>query len=632
MRLLLALAAALAVPAAAQAPAHPPDAPQTVRAGSAPLITNVASRATRSLNGMWAAVVDPYETGYRNILTLEPMRPDRRDMYGNDARVTDPTDRLEYHYPSSRRLRVPGDWNTQSDDLFLYEGTVWYQREIEDPRTDAERAAGHRVFVHVGGANYETLGWLNGTAIGAHEGGFTPFQFEVTSALREGANSLVLKVDNQRRREAVPTRATDWWNYGGLTRDVALVTVPAAFIRDTFLQLDARPSATPDGRTIAGFVQLDGADGGATVEVSIPEIGLSHTAVADAGGRAAVRFDAPGLQRWHPDAPRRYTVVVEARSGGSRIDRTTERIGFRTLATRGTQILLNGEPIFLRGISMHEERPGGGRAYAPEHAATLLGWAREMNANFVRLAHYPHNAHTVELADSLGILLWAEVPVYWAIDWDNPETYARAERQLVELVTRDKNRAAVVLWSVANETPQTDARLRFLRGLVGTVRQLDPTRLVTAALFKETRGHTVVVDDPLAAALDVQGVNEYVGWYEGAPALADSLAWRLAYDKPLVVSEFGGGALAGLRGGRDEVWTEDHQRYLYERQTAMLDRIDGLAGVSPWILMDFRSPRRPLPGVQDFWNRKGLVSPEGQRKQAFDVMRRWYARRAATAD
>ncbi len=590
----------------------------TVEAGSAPLMTNLGARDVQSLNGSWAAVVDPYEVGYRNILTLEPMRPDRRDMFGNDARMQDPGDRIEHDFSTSRRLHVPGDWNTQAPDLFLYEGTVWYQREIADPRAEAERAAGRRVFLHVGGANYETLGWLGGTPLGGHEGGFTPFQFELTDALTGGPQSLVLKVDDRRRRDAVPTLATDWWNYGGLTRDVALVEVPATFIRDTFVQLDPE---SPD--EIAGWVQLDGArQAGATVRVTVG--GRTAGATTGADGRAAFRLSASGLPRWHPDDPARHTVEVVAQAGPDRLDRTTERVGFRTLATRGTEILLNGEPLFLRGISMHEERPGGGRAFAPEHAATLFGWAREMNANFVRLAHYPHNAHTVELADSLGVLLWAEVPVYWAIDWENPETYARAERQITELVTRDKNRAAVVLWSVANETPQSDARLAFLRGLIGTVRDLDPTRLVTAALFKETRGDTVVVDDVLAADLDVQGVNEYVGWYEGRPARADELSWRLVYDKPLVVSEFGGGALAGLRGAPGEIWTEDYQRELYERQVAMLDRVDGLAGASPWILMDFRSPRRPLPGIQDFWNRKGLVSPEGHRKRAFDVMRRWY--------
>ena len=617
----LAALSALAQPAAAQ---PGPGQALTAAAGAAPLIADVDAHETHSLNGMWAAVVDPYETGYRNILTLEPMHPARRDMYGNDARVTDPADRLEHHFPTARRLRVPGDWNTQAPELFLYEGTVWYQRAIADPRTEAERAAGRRVFVHVGAANYETLGWLSGEPLGGHEGGFTPFQFELTRVLdahpRGHAHSLVLKVDARRRRGGVPTTVTDWWNYGGITRDVMLVETPATFVRDTFVQLDP---AAPDA--VAAWVQLDGPEAaGATVGLAVG--GRRATATAGPDGRAALRLDAAGLRRWSPADPHRHAVVVTASAAGARLDRVADRVGLRTVGTRGREILVNGEPVFLRGISMHEERPGGGRAHAPEHAATLLGWAREMNANFVRLAHYPHNRHTVRLADSLGVLLWAEVPVYWAIDWEDPAVYARAERQLEALIARDKNRAAVLMWSVANETPQTDARLAFLRGLIATARDRDPTRLVTAALFKRTRGHTVVVDDPLAADLDVQGVNEYVGWYEGRPALADSLAWEVPVPTPLIVSEFGGGALAGHRGGPHEVWTEDHQAHLYERQIAMLDRIDALAGVSPWILMDFRSPRRPLPRIQDFWNRKGVVSPEGQRKEAFWTMQDWYAR------
>ncbi len=591
------------------------------------LVAHPHARDAHSLAGQWPAIVDPYETGYRNILTLEPMEPGPHAYYW-DAKPQQPSDRLEYSYDAAGRLRVPGDWNTQNDSLFLYEGTVWYRRHFDDPRTEAERAAGRRLFLHFGGANYETRAWLNRDSLGAHEGGFTPFQFEITEKARPDSNTLVVKVDNQRRRAAVPTLVTDWWNYGGITRDVLLVEVPRTFVRDYLVQLD--PDA-PD--TVAGWVQLDGPEAAGTrVRVRIPEAGLDHEATTDAEGRTAIRFAAPDLRRWSDLDPHRYRVVIEALGEGEPLDQVEENIGFRTVETRGTEILLNGEPVFLRGISMHEEAPGGGRTASAEDARTLLDWARDLGANFVRLAHYPHNEHTVRLADSLGILLWAEVPVYWAIDWEDPATYARAEKQLRELVTRDKNRAAVVLWSVANETPRTEARLSFLGGLIETVRALDPTRLVTAALFKETEGDTIVVNDPLAADLDVLGVNEYVGWYEGLPKRADALVWRTPYDKPLVISEFGGGALAGLHGSENERWTEEYQRDLYEHQVAMLKQIPFLAGTSPWILMDFRSPRRPLAGVQDFWNRKGLLSPQGKRKQAFFVLQAWYeALRAADA-
>ncbi len=183
----------------------------------------------------------------------------------------------------------------------------------------------------------------------------------------------------------------------------------------------------------------------------------------------------------------------------------------------------------------------------------------------------------------------------------------------------------MVLWSVANETPISDARNAFLGRLIDLARELDPSRLVTAALqARYADDTTVVIDDPIAEKLDVMGNNEYIGWYDGPPEKCDRIAWRSPYDKPLIMSELGGGALAGHHGDAREIWTEEHQESLYEHQIAMLERIPFLRGLSPWILMDFRSPRRPLPGIQDFWNRKGLVSERGQRKKAFFVLQRWY--------
>ena len=236
-----------------------------------------------------------------------------------------------------------------------------------------------------------------------------------------------------------------------------------------------------------------------------------------------------------------------------------DRIGFRTIAVRGADLLLNGRPIFLRGIALHEEAlVRGGRATTRADAEALLGLARELGCNFVRLAHYPHNDEMTRAADRLGLLVWSEIPVYWTIAWTNAATLANARQQLAEMIARDQNRASVILWSVANETPITDARTRFLRRLVDDAHAADPTRLVTAALehhyAKNGDGDggagaaTVIVDDPLGAALDVLGLNEYVGWYDGLPEKCDRLTWRTAYQKPLVVSELGADAKAGLHG------------------------------------------------------------------------------------
>jgi beta-glucuronidase len=227
-------------------------------------------------------------------------------------------------------------------------------------------------------------------------------------------------------------------------------------------------------------------------------------------------------------------------------------------------------------------------------------------------------------------MVWSEIPVYWTIDWDNPATFDNARTQLGENIVRDRNRASVILWSVANETPIGEARNSFLTRLVGRVRELDPTRLVTAALeTHDTGAETLVIDDPLGAELDVLGCNEYIGWYVGLPDKCDRVRWQSAYDKPLVMSEFGGSAAYGRHGDALERWTEEYQESLYEHQLAMLRRIPFLRGTTPWILMDFRSPRRQLPGTQDFFNRKGLVSDKGQKKKAFFVMQAFYRELAA---
>jgi beta-glucuronidase len=183
----------------------------------------------------------------------------------------------------------------------------------------------------------------------------------------------------------------------------------------------------------------------------------------------------------------------------------------------------------------------------------------------------------------------------------------------------------VILWSVANETPVGDARNKFLKGLIDYARSLDSTRLLTAANERHYENPTTqVVDDPLGEYLDVLGCNEYVGWYDGVPGKADGLTWKVALNKPLVISEFGADALYGKHGDKSARWTEEYQKDLYEHQIAMLRKIPSLRGISPWILTDFRSPRRPLAGIQDFYNRKGLISSRGEKKQAFFVLQNFY--------
>lgn len=579
--------------------------------GTLHLISNVFGRSHQSLNGDWHSIVDPYENGYYDY-RYEPSPL----HYGRNEKPQSVGDRIEYDFDQSPTLKVPGDWNSQRLELSLYEGTIWYKTSFR-----AERSPDRRLFLHFGAANYQAIVYVNGQEVGRHVGGFTAFEFEITSLLQNGENVVIVKVDDQRHRDGVPTVNTDWYNFGGLTRDVLLVNVPNTFIKDYFVQLE---KGSLD--RIGGWVLLDGPDAAQQrVKLRIAELGVELELVTDGHGRAnfscrpADRGVSIGL--WSCAEPRRYQLEIVSAS-----DRVTEAIGFRSVKTRGADLLLNEQPLFLRGISIHEQAPERpGRATSPADARKLLGWAKELGCNFVRLAHYPHNEHMVRAAEELGLLVWSEVPVYWTIQWENQETYANAERQITEMVQRDKNRAAVILWSVSNETPISEPRNRFLRRLIAKVRELDPTRLLTAALERHySDEHTQVVDDPLGEDLDVLGVNQYVGWYDGLPPKCDSIAWDVRYDKPLVFSELGGDAKAGHHGPPEQRWTEDFQADLYRRQLAMMQRIRVWRGLSPWILNDFQSPRRPLPKIQEGWNRKGLVSDHGEKKQAFFVLQAFY--------
>ena len=587
-------------------------AAELTASATAPLIANVEGRTTRSLDGPWRAIVDPFDKGFYDY-RYQP----RKDGFFLDRQMRDETDLVEYDFDSSPTLNVPGDWNTQRESLLLYEGSVWYKRTFDDPRRDANT----RLFVWFGAVATQASVYLNGELLGRHDGGFTPFGFEITGSVKPAGNTLIVRAENRRRREAVPTADFDWWNYGGITRRDRLILVPTTFVRDFVVQLD---KGSRD--RLRATVELDGPKKVQKITVRIPGAGVAQTVTSDAGGRAELSIPTRGLSLWSPEAPKLYEVEVAAET-----DSVRDEIGFRTIETRGTQILLNGRPIFLRGICAHEEAPfRSGRAHSAEEARTVLGWVKELNGNFVRLAHYPHRETMLREADRMGVLVWSEIPVYWAIHWEDPSTLASAQQQLTESITRDRNRASIVLWSVANETPISEPRNAFLKSLVDRVRELDPTRLVTAALERgKPDGDTQVIDDPFGAHLDVIGCNEYIGWYDGLAEKADRVSWRTIYDKPVIMSEWGGGARAGLHGTKRTRWSEEFQAEIYRKQTAMLGRIPFLAGTTPWLLTDFRSPHRLRPGVQDGWNRKGLISDRGDRKQAFDVLREWYATLAA---
>jgi len=567
-------------------------------------IQNLSSRKTFSLDGPWARIIDPYENGYYNYR----YQPHENGYFKNEKMKT-PRDLIEYNFATAPKLIVPGDWNTQERELYYYEGTVWYHKDFSlTKKTDK------KYILEFGAVNYHAIVYVNGAKVGTHEGGFTSFQIDITAELTEGKNFVTVKVDNTRARDQVPTVNTDWWNYGGITRSVFIAELP-----DTYLQ-DYALTVSPDMGTINGTVHVSAKRADTPLTVSFPALDITKTIVINGNGRASFSIPAT-LELWTPEGPKLYDVIL---SYGA--DTVIDKIGFRTISTKGDDILLNGKPTFMRGISIHEEsllHPG--RAWSTEDARATLTLAKELGANFVRLAHYPHNETMVKMADEMGLMVWSEIPVYWTVLFDDEVVYGKAENQLTEMITRDKNRASIVMWSVANETPLSDDRLLFLGKLIDKTKAMDNSRLVTAAIDTHSMSENKIrLEDPLADRLDVVGINSYCGWYWAVLEDCAKKTWESNYNKPIIMSEMGGGAKQGKFGTEDEIWTEEFQAAVYKYNLKMADNIDGLAGISPWILKDFLSPRRPLDGIQDGWNRKGLVSETGIKKKAWYELKAYY--------
>lgn len=471
--------------------------------------------------------------------------------------------------------------------------------------------------------------WLNGKEIGSHEGGFTPFQFEVTEDIVDGDNFITVEVNNRRTVDAIPAMSFDWWNYGGITRDVFLVKTPELYIKDYMIQLDPHSASI-----INAFVRMSGnVPSGSAVEVSIPELKAKATISLSEDGYGTTSFKVKNLQRWSPDSPKTYQVSVNYVGADNNSTSISENIGFRNISVDGTRILINGKPEFMRCVSFHEEIPQRmGRAFSESDAYMLLSEAKALGANMVRLAHYPQNEHTVRLAEKLGIVLWEEIPVWQEIDFGNPETMDKALKMYSEMIFRDKNRCAVGFWGVANETRPSQSRNAFLRRELALGRGLDSTRLYTAAFdnvhyrkeFGEFR-----IDDEFTEDLDVVSFNKYMGWYTPWPEDPSKCRWNVVPDKPVIISEFGCEALYGQTGNEHQAssWSEDFQADQYLKNLEMFGQIPNLAGISPWILFDFRSPFRFHPD-QDGWNRKGLVSDQGQRKKAWYIIHDYYQKKA----
>lgn len=552
-----------------------------------------AFRERESLDGEWRFNVDIYDTARRHRW-YEGRKFD-------DAGRSYPWD---HDFDEWESIQVPSVWNTADRAYLYYEGTALYTRKF-----NFEPVEGERVFLRFGAVYHESTIFLNGSLAGFHRGGDTPFFLEVTHLIAE-ENRLLVSVDNKRAFDRIPAYCTDWYNYGGIHRSVDLLRLPASFIRNLFIHLEPNSGF---GK-IRAAVELSDSSGGGEVRLGIPEAGIEQTIPCRNGAGEIVFEWSPEL--WSPGNPKLYDIHARWNH-----DMIRDRVGFREVRTRGRKILLNGEPIKLKGISCHEDSVENGRSLTEAEVRENFALIKELGGNFMRLAHYPHHERSARIADEAGILLWEEIPVYWHIQFGNPEVLADARQQLTELVRRDRNRASVIIWSVGNENPDTNDRLAFMGNLADLAGKEDPARLVGAACLEKNHR----IDDRLSEKLDVIGINEYYGWYNPDFTRLESFFSRSNPDKPVIVTETGAGALAGCHGTSEEMFTEEYQERVYREQVRCIGAADYIAGLSPWILYDFRTPVR-LNRYQRGYNLKGLLSADKTtKKKAFRVLREFYA-------
>ena len=579
-----------------------------------PQIGNILNRKLISLNGKWNYIVDIQEIGlYNSKMSL------KRYGFFCNSHIKSPIDLIEYDFDKAPEMEIPSDWNTKDNKLLFFEGNIWFKKSFNYTKKE-----GKRVFLYFGAVNYEAWAYINGRYLGRHEGGFTPFNFEITKKIQDGDNFIVVKIDNKRKAEYVPTIIFDWWNYGGITRDVYIVETDKIFIQNYKFYLDKNDKNAYNKIYYNIKLNLNSTK---KIGIFINELNIKLPVMTDSNGEVSGTINVNNLILWSPENPKLYKLELKLGE-----DILKDEIGFRIIETLKTKILLNGKAIFLYGVNIHEEKSnGGGRANSPEDAKKLLGWAKELGCNYVRLSHYPHNEYMIKEAEKMGIMVWSEIPVYWVIDFENDNSYENSKNQLKDNIERDINRANIIIWSISNETPQNEKRDQFLTKLAIYARSLDNTRLISMAMnsIRNIKTNEFIAEDNMNKYLDIISLNEYMGWYRRAKDFSN-ITFKIPYEKPVIISEFGGGAKYGFHGEKNERWTEEFQEYVYSQNLPMFDKIKELAGLTPWILKDFRSPRRVLSGIQDFYNMKGLVSDKGEKKKAFYVVKNFYENKKKT--
>jgi beta-glucuronidase len=573
----------------------------------------------------------PQSNQFRQQVDLTGFWELRFDLSGDGARAG-----WANGFTGGRPAAVPASWNEQFEDGRDYLGYAWYQTTFELPwGWDAGR---HDIRLRFGSVNYLAEAWLNGTPIGAHEGGHLPFAFDITPHIQRGQNRLVVRVDGQLAPDRVPpgnlrpdhpqfadgnfpAGSFDFFPYCGIQRPVHLTATPRGGIDDVTVVTDIAGST---GRVRVRLNRIAG-------EPVTARVALRTSAAAEAafsGEAVELELTVPEAIFWSPATPHLYDLDIELSRGGDAYDAYTLPIGIRTVAVEGDQLLLNGQPIYLRGFGRHEDFPVVGRGYTPAVIVKDYALMQWMGANSFRTTHYPYSEAMMTLADKLGILVIDETPaVGLFFTQDGLDRRLGLCRQYVqELIARDKNHPSVIAWSLANEPhSRHPAAKAFFRDLYDFARGLDATRPITVVSY-------VGAAEEAFEFVDFLCLNRYFGWYSQSgeldaalPLLSAELdALHARYPKPLIMTEFGADALAGHHAQPPEMFSEEYQAELITRYVELFKTKPYVVGEHIWNLCDFKTGQavRRVGAL----NMKGVFTRDRRPKLAAHRLRELWAK------
>jgi beta-glucuronidase len=551
--------------------------------------------------------------------------------------------------PDARRMPVPSSFNDVPADPQVRDhvGDVWYQRQVFVPRG----WAGQRIVLRFDAATHRATAWIGDTLVGEHEGGYTPFEVDVTDAVTPGEECrLTVVVNNELTWESIPpgivevladgTRRQrqyhDFFNYAGLQRSVWLYTTPRAHIADLSVVTDI-----DEGTGVVRFAVRLAASGSGGVRVRLRDAEGTEVAAAE-GSEGALRVAQAEL--WGPGRGYLYDLEVDLVDEGVVVDRYTLPVGIRTVRVDGREFLINGQPFYFRGFGKHEDLNVHGRGHddaAMLHDFSLLSW---IGANSFRTSHYPYAEEVLEEADRRGIVVIDETAAVglnlgvgggmflggprttYSEDTISAATQLVHRRAIEDLIARDKNHPCVVLWSLANEPEShTEAGRAYFEPLFAAARAADPSRPVGFVNMMFALPDTCTVTE----LADVVMINRYYGWYVEPGDLvaaergleAELQAWAAAHCKPIIVTEYGADTMSGLHTTDGSVWSEEYQVALLETYHRVFDRTDAVVGEHVWNFADFATG----PSFMRVdGNKKGVFTRDRRPKMAaHDLRRRW---------